>query len=60
MTYPGSTDILVERGAGLLGFGFIIVIIRENSAAYIGKSLSILSLIHVLKVRIQVQYRKQS
>lgn len=57
MTWTESTDSLAESRAGLLGFGFIIII-RDNSPAYINMSSSTLSLIHVLKVRIKVQYRR--
>lgn len=59
MTYTESTDSLAESRAELLGFGFIIIIIiRDNSPAYINMSPSTLSLIYVLKVRIKVQYRR--
>lgn len=63
MTYPESTESLANRGARLLGLDtviIIIIVIINNSSACISKSLSILSLIHVLKVRAEVQYRRQS
>lgn len=62
MTSPESTESLANRGARLLGLDtvIIIIVIINNSSACISKSLSILSLIHVLKVRAEVQYRRQS
>lgn len=66
MTYPESADSLAKRGAKLLGRDYIIIINNNNnnniiviiSSAYINKSLSIMSFIHVLKVRIEFQYSR--